>query len=86
MDPLIKLIPTMNPVGNLIVSRKTKLTFLLLLLFCIPIINNRNKIKLKAVLKIIFLRKIFIIYNYFIILVQIVNFALLMVIFFGQIF
>ena len=48
LDPITKLI------GNLTVSLIKKLTLLLLELFCIPIINNRNKQELKVAARIIF--------------------------------
>ena len=43
IDPLIKLVPTINPIGKFIVLFTNKLTLLLLLLFWIPIINTKNK-------------------------------------------
>ena len=46
IDPLMKLIPIMKLIGKLIVSLIIKLTFLLFMLFCIPIIKIKNKDKL----------------------------------------
>ena len=42
-EPLMKLEPIIKLIGNLTVSFIKKLTLLLLELFCIPIINKRNK-------------------------------------------
>ena len=53
-EPHIKLEPITKLIGNLTVSFIKKLTLLLLELFCIPIIKNRNKQELKVVAKIIF--------------------------------
>ena len=53
-EPLMKLEPIIKLIGNLTVSFIKKLTLLLLELFCIPIINNRNKQELNVVAKIIF--------------------------------
>ena len=55
-EPLIKLAPIIKLIGNLTVSFIKKLTLLLIELFCIPIINNRNKQELKVVAKIIFFK------------------------------
>ena len=52
----MKLVPMMKLIGNLIVSFIKKLTLLLIELFRIPIINNRNKQELKVVAKIIFFK------------------------------
>ena len=49
LEPIIKLI------GSFTVSFTKKLTLLLLELFCIPIISNKNKQELKVNAKIIFL-------------------------------
>ena len=57
IEPLIKLDPIIKLIGNLTVSFVKKLTLLLLELFCIPIINNRNKQELNVVAKIIFFNK-----------------------------
>ncbi len=56
-EPLIKLAPTIKLIGNLTVSFIKKLILLLLELFCIPTINNRNKQELNVVAKIIFFNK-----------------------------
>ena len=48
IEPPIKLEPIIKLIGNLTVSFIKKLTLLLLELFCIPIINNRNKQELKV--------------------------------------
>ena len=53
-EPLMKLEPIIKLIGNLTVSFIKKLTLLLLELFCIPIINSRNKQELNVVAKIIF--------------------------------
>ena len=55
MEPPIKLEPITKLIGNLTVSFIKKLTLLLLELFCIPIINNKNRQELKVNVKIIFL-------------------------------
>ena len=44
IEPDMKLTPTIKLIGKAIVSVLNKLTFLLLELFCMPIINNKNKI------------------------------------------
>ena len=51
IEPLIKLVPIIKLTGNLIVSSIKKFIFLLLLLFCIPIINKRNNKELKVIAK-----------------------------------
>ena len=51
----MKLTPTIKLIGKAIVSFLSKLTFLLVELFCIPIINNKNKQELKVIEKINFL-------------------------------
>ena len=56
MEPVIKLVPTINPIGNCTVSSKNKLTLLLFELFCKPIIKNVNKQELKIVEKKIFFK------------------------------
>jgi len=48
IEPPIKLEPITKLIGNLTDSFIKKLTLLLLELFCIPIINNRNKQELKV--------------------------------------
>jgi len=52
----MKLTPTIKLIGKAIVSFLNKLTSLLLELFCIPIINNKNKQELKVIEKINFLK------------------------------
>ena len=42
-EPLIKLNPIMKLMGNLIVSVAIRFTFLLFLLFWMPIIKSKNK-------------------------------------------
>ena len=54
IEPLMKLEPIIKLTGNLIVSSIKKFIFLLLLLFCIPIINKRNNKELKVIAKTIF--------------------------------
>ena len=55
-EPVMKLTPTIKLIGKATVSLLNKLTFLLLELFCMPIIKNRNKQELKVVAKIIFFK------------------------------
>ena len=55
IEPVMKLSPTIKLIGKAIVSFLNKLTSLLLELFCMPIINNKNKQKLKVIEKINFL-------------------------------
>ena len=55
-EPLMKLNPIMKLIGNSIVSLKIKFTFLVLALFCIPIINSKNIEILNANVKIIFFK------------------------------
>ena len=55
IEPVMKLTPTIKLIGKAIVSFLNKLTFLLLELFWIPIINNKNKQELKVIEKINFL-------------------------------
>ena len=55
IEPVMKLTPTIKLIGKGIVSFLNKLTFLLLELFWIPIINNKNKQELKVIEKITFL-------------------------------
>ena len=43
IEPVIKLVPTIKPIGNCTVSSTKKLTLLLFELFCKPITNNVNK-------------------------------------------
>ena len=52
IEPDMKLTPTIKLIGKEIVSCLNKLTFPLLELFCIPIINNKNKQELKVIEKI----------------------------------
>tara|TARA_B100000886_G_scaffold136671_1_gene92303 strand:+ start:196 stop:435 length:240 start_codon:yes stop_codon:yes gene_type:complete len=56
IEPVMKLAPTIKLIGKAIVSFSNKLTFLLLALFCMPIINNKNKQELKVIEKINFLK------------------------------
>ena len=56
IEPDIKLTPTIKLIGKAIVSFLNKLTFLLLELFCMPIINNKNKQELMVIEKINFLK------------------------------
>ena len=56
IEPVIKLTPTIKLIGRAIVSFLNKLTFLLVELFCMPIINNKNKKELKVIEKINFLK------------------------------
>ena len=56
IEPDMKLTPTIKLIGKAIVSFLNKLTFPLLELFCIPIINNKNKQELKVTEKINFLK------------------------------
>ena len=44
----MKLIPIMNPTGRFMVSLISKLTLLLLELFCIPINKTKNKVMLNV--------------------------------------
>ena len=55
IEPVMKLTPTIKLIGKATVSFLNKLTFLLLELFCMPIINNKNKQELKVIEKINFL-------------------------------
>ena len=50
-DPLIKLAPIIKLIGSLTVSSNRKLTLLLLELFCIPTINNKNNDELNKIVK-----------------------------------
>ena len=56
IEPVMKLTPTIKLIGKAIVSFLNKLTSLLLELFCMPIINNKNKQELKVTKKINFLK------------------------------
>ena len=56
IEPVMKLTPTIKLIGKEIVSFLNKLTLLLLELFCMPIINNKNKQELKVIEKINFLK------------------------------
>ena len=47
-EPLTKLVPIIKLIGRLTVSVSIKLTFLLFMLFCMPIINITNKHELKT--------------------------------------
>ena len=51
----MKLTPIIKLIGSLIVSLINRLTLLFWLLFCTPIISNKNKEKLNKVEKINFL-------------------------------
>ena len=52
----MKLDPTIKPIGKFTVSSINKSTLLLIELFCIPIINNKNKQELNVSVKNNFLR------------------------------
>ena len=52
----MKLTPIMKLIGNLTVSLKNKFTFLEFELFCIPIINIKNKEILNEIVKNIFFK------------------------------
>ena len=52
IEPVMKLTPTIKLIGKAILSFLNKLTFFLIELFCIPIINNKNKQELKVIEKI----------------------------------
>ena len=54
IEPVMKLTPTIKLIGKATVSFLNKLTLLLIELFCIPIINIKNKQELKVIEKIIF--------------------------------
>ena len=54
IEPPMKLEPTIKLIGNSTVLSISKLTLLLLELFCIPIINKKNKQKLNVDVKKIF--------------------------------
>ena len=56
-DPLMKLDPKIKPIGKFTDSLINKLILLLLELFCIPIINNKNKQELNVTIKINFLNE-----------------------------
>ena len=56
IEPVMKLTPTIKLIGKATVPFLNKLTFLLIELFCIPIINNKNKQELKVTKKINFLK------------------------------
>ena len=51
MDPLMKLVPIIKLTGKLTVSSNNRSTLLLLELFCMPIINKKNKQELKIKFK-----------------------------------
>ncbi len=51
IEPPMKLEPIIKPTGNSTVSSISKLTLLLLELFCIPIIKKKNKQKLNKDVK-----------------------------------
>ena len=55
-EPVMKLTPIMKLIGNEIVSLKIKFTFLVFELFCIPIINIKNKEILNETVKNIFFK------------------------------
>ena len=56
IEPVMKLTPTIKLIGKAILSFLNKLTFFLVELFCIPIINIKNKQELKVIEKINFLK------------------------------
>ena len=56
IDPVIKLTPIMKLIGRFIVSLKIKLTLPFFELFCMPIINIKNKDKLNVKVKNNFLK------------------------------
>ena len=51
IEPLIKLIPTIKPIGKLTVLLIKRLILFLLELFCKPIINIKNKEELNMIVK-----------------------------------
>ena len=51
IDPLMKLVPIIKLTGKLTVSSNNRSTLLLLELFCMPIINKKNKQELKIKFK-----------------------------------
>ena len=57
MEPLIKLVPVMNPIGKDTVLSINKSTLLLLLLFWIPVTKIIKRQELKIITKNIFLTK-----------------------------
>ena len=57
MEPLIKLVPIMKLIGNLIVSLINKLTFALFELFWIPISNIKKNAIFIEILKKNFFKK-----------------------------
>ena len=57
IDPLIKLVPVMNPIGKDTVLFINKSTLLLLLLFWIPVTKIIKRQELKVITKNIFLTK-----------------------------
>lgn len=63
IDPLMKLTPIMKLTGKLTVSLIRRFIFLLFELFCIPIINNKNKERLNVIIKNIFFKGINILKN-----------------------
>ena len=56
-DPDIKLIPIIKLIGKFTVSPIINLTLLLFELFCIPIINKKNKAELRVITNITFFNK-----------------------------
>jgi len=52
IEPVMKLTPTIKLIGKAILSFLNKLTFLLIELFCMPTIKNKNKQELKVTEKI----------------------------------
>ena len=56
-DPLIKLVPIMNPIGKDTVLSNNKSTLLLLLLFWIPVTKIIKRQELKVITKNIFFNK-----------------------------
>ena len=73
IEPLIKLVPTINPIGSSTDSSIIKLILPFFEPFCSPIINNMNKHKLKVIEKKIFLNDKYIFFDFNKILIQIIN-------------
>ena len=57
-EPVIKLVPVINPIGKDIVLSINKSTLLVLLLFCIPVTNIIKRQELKVAKKNIFFTKL----------------------------
>ncbi len=66
IEPLIKLAPTIKPIGRDTVLSKIKLTLLLFELFCSPINNKQSRQELNKTTVNIFLIWIVISFRYFI--------------------